>query len=113
MATLRMIDPMEVEAQKPPKQLTLRERQVIRNILEDTVGKDTSTVCAQISDYLKYKDCEFQAAILSQDDENWLKVKVTVGKIGITCFEKSTTYEFKARHPKNPSPGTNHDLPRN
>ena len=69
MATLRMIDPMEAEAAKPPKQLTLRERQVIRNILADIVGKDTSTVVEQISDYLKYKDCEFQYAVKTQDDE--------------------------------------------
>ena len=38
MATLRMVDPFEVEAQKPPKQLTIRDRQVIRNILADAVN---------------------------------------------------------------------------
>ena len=113
MASIRMIDPMEVEAQKPPQQITLRQRQVIRNILADVVGGDTSTVIEQISDYLKYKDCDFQIAQLIQDDERWLKVSVVVGQVGTTCFEKHTRYEFKVRHPKNPSPGANHDLPRN
>lgn len=113
MATMRMGDPLETEAQKPPKQLTLRERQVIRNILADVVGNDTSTVTEQISDYLKYKDCDFQVAQKIQDDEFWLKVSVVVGKLGTTCFDKHTKYEFKVRHPKNPDPGTNHDLPRN
>ena len=31
MAKTRMIDPLEIEAQKPAKCLTIRERQVIRN----------------------------------------------------------------------------------
>lgn len=110
---MRMGDPLETEAQKPAKQLTLRERQVIRNILADVVGGDTSTVVDQISDYLKYKDCEFLRATKIQDDEFWLKVSVVVGKMGTNCFEKHTRYEFKVRHPKNPSPGANHDLPRN
>ena len=44
MATIRFIDPLSVEAEKSSKCLTIRERQVIRNILADIVGKDTSTL---------------------------------------------------------------------
>ena len=55
MATIRMIDSFEVEAQQSPKQLTIRERQVIRNILADAVNTEASqTVNVQISDYLKH-----------------------------------------------------------
>mgnify|MGYP003666862880 CR=1 FL=1 len=105
MAKTRMIDPMEVEAQKPAKCLTLRERQVIRNILADTVGKDTSTLVPLIKDYFKYReDSQFLGARIIQDDEKWLKVKISVGKMGVTVFEKWTSYEFKVRHPKNPVP---------
>jgi len=108
-----MIDPMEVEAQKPAKQLTIRERQVIRNILADTVGKDTSTLIPLIKDYFKYReDCQFQYATIVQDDDNWLAVKITVGRPGITVFDKITQYEFKVRHPKNPAP-TKFDEPYN
>ena len=99
MANLRMIDPFAVEDAIPNKQLTIRERQVIRNILADVVGKDTSTVAEQVADYLKYKDCDFQHSRIEQDDEEWLKVDVFIGELG-----KRTMYEFKARHPKNQKP---------
>ena len=113
MATLRMVDPFEVEAQKPPKQLTIRERQVIRNMLADAVNTEASqTVNVQIADYLKHKDCEFQHCRITQNDQHWLKVYVYLGENkGCHSFTKRTMYEFKQRHPNNPAP-TNHDQPR-
>ena len=49
MATVRMIDSFEAEAQARPKQLTIRERQVIRNMLADAVNTEASqTVNLQI-----------------------------------------------------------------
>tara|TARA_R100000005_G_C4933033_1_gene161076 strand:+ start:227 stop:571 length:345 start_codon:yes stop_codon:yes gene_type:complete len=114
MATIRMVDPFEAEAQKPNKQLTIRDRQVIRNILADAVNTEASqTVNLQIADYLKHKDCEFQGARITQNDHNWLKVEVHLGEFkGIETMTKRTMYEFKQRHPNNPAP-TNHDQPRN
>ena len=51
MATLRMVDPFEVEAQKPGKKLSIRDRQVIRNILADAVNTEASeNVAIMISD---------------------------------------------------------------
>ena len=105
MAKTRMIDPLEIEAQKPAKCLTIRERQVIRNILADTVGKDTKNLIPLINDYFKYReDSQFLGARIIQDDEKYLKITLSVGKTGITVFEKFTTYQFKVRHPKNPVP---------
>ena len=113
MATLRMVDPFEVEAQKPPKQLTIRDRQVIRNILADAVNTEASQyVNVQIADYLKHKDVEFQHCRITQNDQHWLKVFVYLGENkGCHAFTKRTMYEFKQRHPNNPAP-TNHDQPR-
>ena len=103
MAKLRMVDPMEAEAQKPAKCLTIRERQVIRNILADTVGKSTKNLIPLINDYFKYReDAQFCGARIIQDDDKWLKVRITVGNPGITVFNKYTQYDFTARHPKKP-----------
>tara|TARA_R110000787_G_scaffold200948_2_gene311892 strand:+ start:298 stop:645 length:348 start_codon:yes stop_codon:yes gene_type:complete len=113
MATIRMIDPMAVEAEKPAKQLTIRERQVIRNILADTVGKSTKNLIPQIQSYFEFReDNQFQGARIIQEDDNWLAVKLHVGRPGITVFDKVTSYEFKVRHPKNPVP-TKFDEPYN
>ena len=114
MATLRMVDPFEVEAQIPGKKLTIRDRQVIRNILADAVNTEASeNVAVMIGDYLKHKDVEFQHARITQNDHNWLKVLVYLGEFkGCHAFTKRTMYEFKQRHPNNPAP-TNHDQPRN
>lgn len=113
MPTLRMFDLFEEEASRPNKKLTIRDRQVIRNILEDVVGKESSlTVDSQISDYLKHKDVEFQLASIKQNDNKWLKVNVHIGEYtGCETNTKRTTYEFKQRHPSNPLP-ENHDQPR-
>ena len=109
-----MVDHQEVEAMKPPKQLTIRDRQVIRNILADAVNTDTANIVnVQIADYLKHKDCEFQHCSIEQNDQYWLKVYVHLGEHkGTECMTKRTMYEFKQRHPNNPAP-ENHDLPRN
>ena len=114
MASIRMVDPFEVEAQQRPKQLTIRDRQVIRNILADAVNTEASqTVNVQIADYLKHKDVEFQNARIIQNDHNWLKVEVYLGEWkGFETMTKRTMYEFKQRHPNNPAP-INHDMPRN
>ena len=113
MSTRRMIDIFEEEAYKNPKTLTSREIEVVRTILKDSVGTESSlTVSDQISDYLKHRDCAFQNAHIVQNDDKWLKVSVTVGeKHDMPTLEKMTTYTFKARHPHNPEP-TNHDQPR-
>ena len=114
MASIRMIDPFEAEAQIPNKRLTIRDRQVIRNILADSVNTAASeSVHLVIGDYLKHKDVEFQGARITQNDHNWLKVDVHLGEFkGIETLTKRTKYEFKQRHPNNPAP-TNHDQPRN
>ena len=114
MATIRMIDSFEAEAHQRPKQLTIRERQVIRNMLADAVNTEASqTVHLQIADYLKHKDCEFQHCAIKQNDHNWLKVNVHIGEWkGFETMTKRTMYEFKQRHPNNPAP-INHDMPRN
>ena len=105
MASIRMIDPMEIEAQKSAKCLTIRERQVIRNLLADTVGKNTSTLIPQINSYFEFReDSQFQGARIIQDDKNWLKIALHVGQPGCTVFDKVTSYEFKVRHPENPAP---------
>mgnify|MGYP003672446341 CR=1 FL=1 len=105
MATIRFIDSMDVEAQKSAKCLTIRERQVIRNLLADTVGKNTSTLISQINSYFEFReDSQFQGASIIQDDKNWLKVKLHVGNPGCTAFNKVTSYQFKIRHPENPVP---------
>lgn len=114
MATLRMVDLFEAEAHERPKLLTIRDRQVIRNILADAVNTPASeTVNVQIADYLKHKDVEFQNARIIQNDHNWLKVEVHIGEFkGFETTTKRTMYEFKQRHPNNPAP-INHDMPRN
>jgi len=113
MSTLKMIDIFEEEGFSRPKQLTSREREVVRTILKDAVGTELSlTVDQQVTDYLKHKDCAFQNARIIQNDDKWLKVNVTVGlPNAMRTMEKMTTYTFKARHPHNPEP-TNHDQPR-
>ena len=113
MATVRMIDSFEAEATARPKQLTIRERHVVRNMLADAVNTEASlTINHQIADYLKLRDCEFQRCNITQNDHNWLKVDVHIGEWkGIETMTKRTKYEFKQRHPNNPSP-INHDLPR-
>ena len=105
MATIRFIDSMHIEAEKTAKCLTIRERQVIRNLLADTVGKDTTTLIDEINSYFEFReDSQFQGARITQDDKNWLKIQLHVGKPGITAFDKVTSYEFKVRHPENPVP---------
>jgi len=105
MATIRFIDPLSVEAEKSSKCLTIRERQVIRNILADIVGKDTSTLIPQIDSYFEFReDSQFRSARIIQDDKNWLKIMLHIGKTGNTVFDKLTSYEFKVRHPQNPVP---------
>lgn len=114
MATVRMIDSFEAEAQARPKQLTIRERQAVRNMLADSVNTEASlTVDKQISDYLSIRECEFQGCRITQNDHTWLKVEVNLGEWkGLETMTKRTTYEFKQRHPNNPAP-INHDMPRN
>ena len=114
MATLRMVDLFAQEAEKPGKKLTIRDRQVIRNILADAVNTEASqNVNVQIADYLKHKDVEFQGAMITQNDHNWLKVLVHLGEWKVChSWTKRISYEFKQRHPNNPAP-TNHDQPRN
>jgi hypothetical protein len=74
-------------------------------MLADIVGKDTSTLIPMIDDYFKHReDSQYCGASIKQDDDNWLKVKLTVGKPGVTVFDKTTSYMFKVRHPKNPAP---------
>ena len=113
MATLRMFDIFEEESYQRPKQLTIRDRQVIRNILLDVSGKESSlSVDEQINDYLKHKDVELQYTDIIQNDQKWLKVNIYLGEWkGCDSLTKRTMYEFKQRHPNNPLP-ENHDQPR-
>lgn len=113
MATLRMYDLFEEEAQRRPSQLSIRNRQVIRNILQDSVAtEDSLTVDKQISTYLNERDLEHQHTCITQNDNKWLKVNVHLGEYtGCETNTKRTTYEFKQRHPSNPLP-ENHDQPR-
>jgi len=101
MATLRMINLQDLECSQPLKQLTLRDRGIVRNILEEYVGKDTSNVINIIDDYLKYREVEYVGSRIIQDDDKWLKVEVLIGDFS---KNRSTTYEFKQRHPNNPQP---------
>ena len=101
MATLRMINLQDVECSKPLKQLTLRDRGVVNNILAEYVGKDTSELKTILSDYLTHRDLEYQGARITQDDDQWLRVEIYVGNFG---EHRGTTYFFKQRHPNNPKP---------
>jgi len=101
MATLRMINLQDLEASKPLKQLTLRDRGVIRNVLAEYVGKDTSELTEIIGDYLKHRDLEYVGSRIMQDDNQWLIVEVMLGDFS---KNRSTTYKFKQRHPNNPKP---------
>ena len=113
MATLRMFDMFEEESYQRPKLLTIRDRQVIRNILLDVTGTELSlSVNDQINDYLKHKDVELQYINTIQNDEKYLKVNIYLGEWkGCDSLTKRTMYEFKQRHPSNPLP-ENHDQPR-
>jgi hypothetical protein len=113
MATLRMFDLFEEEAQRRPKQLTIRHRQWIRNLLEEVVGtEESSNVHNLISTHLSLKDVEFMHCSLEQNDNKWLKVNVHLGEwAGNETNTKRTWYEFKQRFPSNPLP-ENHDQPR-
>jgi hypothetical protein len=101
MATTRMINLQDLECLKPLKQLTLRDRGVINNILEEYVGKDTSEVISIIGDYLKHREVEYVGSKILQDDDKWLRVDVLIGDF---AKNRSTTYSFKRRHPNNPQP---------
>lgn len=101
MATLRMINLQDLEASKPLKQLTLRDRGVIRNILEEYVGKDTSGLVQILDDYLKHRELDYVGSRIMQDDDRWLRVDVLLGDF---AKHRSTTYSFKQRHPNNPKP---------
>ena len=113
MATLRMFDLFEEEAQRRPKQLTIRDRQWIRNLLEEKVGtEESSNVHNIIDSHLSQKDLEFMHCSLEQNDNKWLKVNVHLGIWQAPeTNTKRTMYEFKQRFPTNPLPET-HDQPR-
>ena len=113
MSALRMFDLFEEEAQRRPKQLTIRDRQWIRNLLEEVVGtEESSTVHKVIDSHLSQKDLEFMHCSLEQNDNKWLKVNVHLGIWQAPeTNTKRTMYEFKQRFPTNPLPET-HDQPR-